>query len=412
MSLLPLAPVADDERAHVLDALRAFALLGICLANSAVLSLFVFQRPETMQAMPTASTDKILGFLHFALIEGKFYTIFSLLFGIGFSIILVRNERAGKNPLPIFYRRLIVLALFGLAHLLLLWEGDILLLYALLGMLLPFFRKCSDRTLVILAGVLIISPLLFDMVKVLSHNKYNLANPFTRLAMASDDRVGITQENFPTYVVTHRSFSDLLHWNQSGFFWRWQMLFDTNRLPKVLGIFLIGLYVGRNQIFRQLEERKEWLKKVCRWSFAIGLPASIPFAYFEVRGGHLPDPSGLWTTLFYALSVVQLGFAYASGFALLWLKASWKKVLALIAPAGRMALTNYITQTMFGIALYYGIGLGFGGKVGPTYFFPIAIVFWMIQIVWSRAWLSVFRFGPLEWIWRMLTYGKYLPIRK
>ena len=411
MSSTLTAPVQPGERADVLDALRGFALLGICLANVAVFSLYVFMPEKEMMALPTAKADMALSFFHFMFIDGKFYTIFSLLFGIGFTIILLNNEKQG-NSLAIFYRRLIVMILLGLAHILLLWPGDILLLYALLGLLLPFFRNCSDRTLIITAICLVLSPLIFDLVKVLSHGSLNLANPLTDRAIAVDTHNGLTPENGRRWVMLHPNYRGIWEWNQGGFWWRWQGLLDTNRLPKVLGIFLIGLYVGRNQVYRHLEANREWLKKVCRWGIGTGLVTGVGFAYFELFGEHLPKPAGLWQTLFYALNVVPLGFGYAAGIALLWQKANWRKVLAFIAPAGRMALTNYIGQTLIGICLYYGIGFGLGQKVGPSVFLPIAILTWFIEVLWSRAWLSVFRYGPLEWIWRMLTYGKYLPIKK
>src|SRR6202008_1925254 len=121
-----------------------------------------------------------------AFLEGKFYSLFSLLFGIGFTIILYRNEAAGKNGLAIFYRRLVILLVFGVTHALLIWDGDILLLYALIGMFLPLFRNFSDRTIIILSILLIFSPLLFDLLKVLTDGKWNMSNPLLTKAIAVD----------------------------------------------------------------------------------------------------------------------------------------------------------------------------------------------------------------------------------
>src|SRR5688572_31841407 len=157
MNTQPVLPVSLTERADILDTLRGFALLGVLLDNLVGFTGWGFQTQEMREALSTWPADGILALSELTFINGKFYSLFSLLFGIGFSIILIRNEQKGNNPIRIFYRRLFFLALFGLAHCLLLWEGDILLLYALLGCLLPLFRKCSDRALLIWFVVLVLS---------------------------------------------------------------------------------------------------------------------------------------------------------------------------------------------------------------------------------------------------------------
>ena len=411
MSTTKAAPLTTD-RSQILDVLRSFALLGICAANYAVFSMFVFQSAPHRASLPTAGIDHWLGYFHFALISGKFYSLFSLLFGIGFSIILLRNQKEGRNPLPLFYRRLFFLLVIGLAHALFLWDGDILVLYALLGMLLPFFRNLPDRALIILWIALIFSPLLFDAVKVITEGKWNLSNLLRPKAISMDAKIGITEKNFSDWLLVNNEYKDVLNWNQSGFFWRWEMLLGSNRLPKVLGMFLLGLYVGRNLIYARLEENRSLFKKVQKWALIIGLPTSIAFAYFEFDGKHLPSMLGLVDTLFYALSVVPMSLFYASTICLLWLKPVWQKRLALLAPAGRMALTNYLVQTFVGIFIFYGIGLGFGTKWGPSYFIPVSIALYILQVYYSWIWFMYFKYGPVEWIWRQLTYGKFLKLRK
>ncbi len=127
---------------------------------------------------------------------------------------------------------------------------------------------------------------------------------------------------------------------------------------------------------------------------------------------YLPKPFGLADTLFYALSVIPLSLAYTTSICLLWLRLEWQSRLKILAPVGRMALTNYILQTVAGICIYYGIGLGLGAKTGPSVFLPIAIGVYSLQVIYSNIWFRYFRFGPLEWMWRMLTYGKLLKIIK
>ncbi|MFT3675204.1 MAG: DUF418 domain-containing protein [Chitinophagaceae bacterium] len=406
------APLQHEERADILDILRAFALLGICMANAAYFSLYIFQKPVTTQALPTATADRWLSWFHFAFIDGKFYSLFSLLFGIGFSIIFLRNKQAGRNGLAVFYRRLIILLLFGLCHSLLLWDGDILMFYALTGMLLPLFRNCSDRTLLILTIALLLSPLLFDLIKVITDGRWNISRPFLLQALATDKKAGITDDNIDSWLMQHRSYNDLLTWSRSGTWWNWQLRLDSNRIPKVLGMFTLGLYVGRKKMYINLETYRSLFRKIQRWGFALGIPTGMAHAWFEFDHQALPAPMGLLDTLSYALNVVPLSLAYTSTIVLWYMNKRNSCFLQFIKSAGRMALTNYIMQTVLGIIIYYGIGLGLGTRVGPAIFLPAAIVIFMLQVIYSNWWFRHFSYGPLEWIWRMLTYGRWLAIKK
>jgi uncharacterized protein len=402
-------PVDKTQRADILDILRGFALLGICLANAGYFSLHIFQKQEQLALLSTARINHWLTLAHFALIDGKFYSLFSLLFGIGFAIIFFQKNAGTKKGLYFFYRRLFFLMLFGLAHSLLLWDGDILFFYALVGALLPLFRNCSNKTLIVLCILLLSSPVLFDILKVVSNGKWNISRPFFELATAYDKKAGITDQNLPTWLITHDTYKDLMAWSRSGFWWSWQLRLDSNRIPKVLAMFLLGLCIGRIRLYERLTENRLLLRKVQLWSFVVGLPAGVAAAYFHSDGKELPSAAGLWDTIFYALNVAPLSIAYAATIALLYDRHRWFKWLQ---PVGRMALTNYIGQTIFGIAVYYGIGLGFGSNIGPAYYMPIAICIFIVQVLYSHLWMRYFEYGPLEWLWRHLTYGKRLSMLK
>lgn len=404
-------PALGTERARILDILRGIALFGVCVANYPVLSLYIFQSLEVRSAMPTARLDMIWRFIHLALIDGKFYTLFSLLFGIGFSIILLRCEKSGRNGLSVFYRRIGILILIGLAHILLLWEGDILLLYAILGMMLPLFRNVPDKTLMILIVLFILSPILIDTIKVASGGRWNMSRPLRRLAEAKDASLGITDNNFPTWLLHHKSYPDLLKYNTSGILWRYMDLLDSNRLFKVFGIFLLGFVTGRKMIYTNLEANRVLLRRIKFWGFLAGLPGSIAYAWFN-GGQSLPAPAGLLDTVLYSLSVVPLALAYASATALLFLRNPLHSGLKVFAAPGRMALTNYIMQTVMAIVIFYGLGFGWGATMGLVYVVFIAIGIFTLEIVWSHWWLRFFHYGPLEWIWRQLTYGRLFPLKK
>lgn len=402
-------PVSINDRAEILDIIRGVALAGICIANYPMFSLYIFQPHADWEAMPTYPVDRVMPLFHFIFIDGKFYSIFSLLFGIGFSIQMTRMETSGYR---VFYRRIFILALLGLTHSILLWDGDILLLYALMGMLLPLFRNVSNRNLLVGWGLLIFSPLLIDLVKVLTGGAFAPAAPLREAALKTEAGYGITPENVYRWPAEHSAYSKILQYNHTGFFWRWFFLVESNRLVKVLGMFLLGLYVGRNRMYQNLPDYVPLLKKIRRWGFVIGLPASIGFTIFELDEVAVPDPFGLLDAFFYAISVVPLSLAYTSTLCLWYLAPKHKKWMQRFAAPGRTALSNYLLQSLFGVFIFYGIGLGLGAKTGLVVSQALAIVVFLVLMLASHLWLRYFQYGPFEWLWRQLTYGKILSLRK
>jgi len=405
-------PVVQNERSDILDVLRGFALFGVLLDNIFGFTGWGFLTLPMRETLSTWPVDGIVGLSELTFINGKFYSLFSLLFGIGFSIILVRNQQRGINPLKIFYRRLFILLLIGAAHLFLLWEGDILFLYALIGMILPLFRKFSDKALVITAAVLILSPIILDCIYILFQAKPG--DGLERLAMRTDIKNGVpTDSTYANYLYKPGSgFHEWRNWQASGWAYRYSYILDSNRIPKVLGMFLLGFYAGRKMMYLHLENYVSLFKKLRLWGFVVGIPAAIACTYFEIFQKHIPNPIGLTHTTFYALSVVPLCLAYTSVICLDWIKKKGNSKLKVLAPMGRMALTNYLMQTILGITIYYGVGLGFGGNIGPAIFIPIGLVVYAFQVLYSNLWFKYFNYGPFEWIWRMLTYGKRLRISK
>ena len=412
MSNQQLHPVSAEERFSLLDALRGFALLGVMLDNLFGFTGWGFLPQPAKESLPTWNSDAIVGMLEQVFINGKFYSLFSMLFGIGFSIILVRNEQRGTNPLKIFYRRLFILLVLGAGHMLLLWEGDILLLYALIGFILPLFRKLHDRHLLILSAVLIFSPLLFDLCSVLF--QYKNGSFLEKMAIRIDQKNGIPgDENFAYYLYKNGAgWTEWRNWQESGYLYRYAYILDSNRIPKVLGMFLIGLYTGRKMIYAHLADNIPLFKKLKKWGLIIGIPSALACFYFEFFQKHIPDPIGMIHTLFYATSVVPLCLAYVSIICLRWERKKGQTRFRFLAPMGRMALTNYLMQTIIGISIYYGIGLGVGTRIGPLIFVPIGILVYLLQVAYSHLWFRYFNYGPMEWLWRMATYGKWLRFKK
>jgi uncharacterized protein len=400
-------PVKPKERHIILDALRGLALFGICLANYPEFSLYTFQPQAVTSAMPTVEIDTVVKYLQYIFIDGKFYTLFSLLFGIGFSIILSNTARKNLTGMKIFYRRMSVLLFIGLFHLLFLWAGDILILYAFIGFFLPFFKDVSNKKLLIISVVLLLFPILIDTCIVLFG--WNLSAPVIAATQFFHGKAGITGENFPVWLVERQSYLDVLKFNIAGSFIRMQEFIDGNRIFKVLGLFLLGLYIGRNRIYANLQENKGLLKKTMLYGFVIGLPMSVLYAISAMNG----RPVGLVThSVLYAVSVVPLSLAYITAICLWYLKNKERMIFRIFAAPGRMALTNYIMQSVFGIIIFYGIGFELGAKTGLIYVELVAAVIFGCQLLYSYLWLYYNQFGPMEWGWRMLTYGKWLKLSK
>ena len=406
MNIERMAPVKTSERYVILDALRGFAILGICAANYPEFSLYTFQSKEITDAMPTADIDRVLRFLLYFLVDGKFYTLFSLLFGIGFSIIISNAARKGANGFRIFYRRMALLTLIGFLHLMFIWSGDILMLYALLGMCLPLLRNVSDRGLLRTAAFFLLLPIAVDAVtQVLG---VSLSAPAVREQWRYCDRYGITEENFGYWLRDATSYGDMFKFLIQGAWVRVQEFVDGNRYFKVFGLFVLGFYIGRNRMYADLAARKPLLRRVTVIGLAAGLPLSLLYAW-SCMNGH-PLGNAVHTAI-YTVSVYPLGLAYMCGMCLIYLRHNDLAVWRRLAYPGRMALTNYIGQSVIGALLFYGIGLGLGASFGLVQTELVVAGVYLFQMAFSRVWLRFFHFGPLEWIWRMLTYGQWFDIR-
>jgi uncharacterized protein len=410
MSHKEMNPVQSSERHMILDILRGIALLGICLANYPEFSLYTFQAPSVVEAMPAAAVDRVIKFLMYLFIDGKFYTLFSLLFGIGFTLILNSAASKGNDGRRLFYRRMITLFFIGTLHLLCLWAGDILVLYALTGLLLPLFRKLSNRRLLLFSALFLLLPVLQEAIKVGSDYRFDPAIPVIKAHHYLNARVGIDDNNFGLWLVEKQHYADILRFNLPGSLIRLREFIDGHRFFKVLGLFLLGLYIGRNQLHADLSNRQSLLRKVRRYGFLIGLPTSLLYAWSAVKGQPL---GAVIHSLLYAAGVVPMSLAYTAFVCLRYLnRRSQGLLFRLLAATGRLALTNYILQSVLGIILFYGVGFALGASLGLTCVEPIAVGIFLLQMLYSNLWMRSFRFGPLEWVWRMMIYGKRLPLRK
>lgn len=400
----PLGPTTERQRYIILDALRGFALFTIILANFPEFGLWTFLSKEAQQAMPPAGVDRIVRFLQYFLIDGKGYTLFSLLFGCGFSIILEHAYQRGARGLRLFYRRMLILMVIALCHLLLIWNGDILCLYAVLGMILPLFHKMSNKRLLLSAFVLLALPVGIDLFVKLSG--IVLSEPLYEAWWAKAHSVGINESNFATWLRDATYYPTMFAFLSQGWIERMWEFVDGNRVFKVLGLFVLGYAIGRNRLYAKIAELKPQTVKLMQLSALVGIPLSAVYAWDSVNG----HPLGLTVhSLLYFLSVVPMTFFYLTLLCLYSLRHNHSLMLRLFAAPGRMALTNYVGQSLIGIIIYYGVGFGLGLSQGLYAIELTAVAVFLFQTAFSILWLHGFRYGPTEWIWRMLTYGKWLP---
>lgn len=402
------AAASPARRRHILlDALRGFALIGICLANFPEFSLYTFQPSETLAAMPSAGIDSIMHWMMLMLIDGKFYTIFSVLFGIGFSIILSNAHDKGINGNRLFFRRMFGLAVIGFLHLMLLWSGDILLLYALMGMLLPFFMRLSDKRMLLWAVVFLAMPVAWDTVAwLLSVDPASAAyDAWWNKAHA----YGINSENFGTWLREADSYAQIWAFLVQGAHERIWEFVDSSRYFKVLGLFIIGAYIGRRRVYARLDEYKFYIRRMAIRGLALGLPMSLLYAMVCSGQFEVVRPV---KSLVYLISVYPLGLGYCALFTWCYMHAKRSRIWQTLSYPGRMALSNYVGQSVFGILIFYGIGFGYGATLGLVATTMIALAVMVAEIAISAVWLRYFTYGPLEWIWRMWNYRCLIPLRR
>jgi uncharacterized protein len=409
-------PVDDAERLVLLDVLRGFALCGVFVSNVTMWfsGRAFFSRAESEAFMAAAPlVDKVVGYSTMMLVFGKFITIFSFLFGLGFSIQLSRAEARGASIVPLYARRLGAMMLLGVSHLFLLWYGDILSTYALLGVWLLLFYKRTDRTLLVWTAILIfvLPPVFMGISKLLP--LLTGAGPEAKAAAkaAAEQLKAATRE-----VFQGGGYFEVVGAN-AGYYFRDFVTGMIYVLPPLLGRFLLGLMAGRRRLFHEAEQNRSFFRKVLGWGLGVGVVISaVGFGVMMLARGEKISQDAAWLgpVMTSLRQVAELSFSgvYVAALTLLFLRPRWNRLLLVLAPVGRMALTNYLTQTVASLLFFYGLGLGYLGKLGPAACVGLTLCFFGAQTVFSHLWLARFRFGPAEWLWRSMTYGKAQPMRR
>lgn len=402
------APRAPDTRLHLMDALRGFALLGILLMNIEFFNRSVHDFMSGIDTSPGASG--IAAWIVYVFVQGKFWVLFSLLFGMGFALMQDRLESSGRPFGKLYFRRTLALMGFGLLHIVLLWPGDILFAYSITALILMAFLQVRGVAVLITGlglyfGVSALWVLLgWAMGFMPEDGKAEMAAEMSKgLALAADsDRIYATGGFLE--ISLHRA---------TEYF---TVMFQTVlmfQVPMALGVFLLGAWLLRSGRLQNASAHPRF------WWMTLVLGALVGALFIRTSLGvgvnfDLANELGeaLLAAGLMALGSLPLSMAYLAVFVLLFQTGLGARLLSVLAPAGRMALTNYLLQSLLCGLLFYGYGFGWYGQIDRWGQVQIALAIFAAQVALSPLWLQHFRYGPLEWLWRGLTYGHLPAMRR
>jgi uncharacterized protein len=398
-----IQPTTERNRLDSLDVIRGIALFGILFVNLTWFTGFAVLWGSGNAHFETIEIDgHLYWFINF-LVDGKFWSIFAILFGIGIGLYF--EKLTSSDSMFVLIRRLTVLLVVGLLHGILLWFGDIIALYAATGFFVLFFRNCSNRCLLLTSIFLMLLPLLHSALWLWI--KYSFVSP----------DAAIEHPPHGPYDQLHYFESgnllDVIRTNWPFFIQRWFLAVYEGRFFKLLGLFLLGVYFVRQGWVS--ESSKKDRQAVILFAATL-LPAIILnylHADFSTFGLAEKTIAGLWGSE--AVETVGVPLMALSFFSLLILCVRFfvnSIIGRAFAAVGRMSLTNYLCQTVICMVLFYGFGFGLWGAFGISWTLLVIFALFFAQSIFSLIWLNNFRFGPLEWICRMLTYGKFLSLRK
>jgi len=404
-------PTQSGERIEIIDILRGFAIFGILVVNMAY-----FNSPVYLVVMPSdwwaSGIDRIAQGLIRFFAEGKFFSLFSFLFGLGLAIQIIRAGERGAEFLPFYRRRLFILLIIGLFHAFVIWHGDILVPYAVMGFVLLLFRNRKPKTLIVWAIVLLLIPVLLtglgaamlelgrSVPDAKSQIDAQFAQQATRYQELAQQSLRVYSEGSVAEILSQRM--DDLAFNYMGL-----IFYGTN----IFAMFLLGLYAGRRKIFHDLSSHQQLLRRTFWWGLVLGVTGNLIYAL--AREYSIPSEPTLMSfvsAVGYAFGAPALCLFYVAVLTRLSQSEAWKKRLSPLAAVGRFPISNYLLQSIVCTLIFYNYGLGLFGEVGPAAGFALTVVIFAVQIVLSRWLVKRYKFGPVEWVWRSLTYRKRQPM--
>jgi uncharacterized protein len=394
---MEMGPVKPRERLVTLDILRGFALLGVLLGNLAHLYSGFFLAPRPPDGTADFAARTIVTFL----IQSKAQTLLTFLFGFGFANQLLRAEERGEPIGGIYTRRILALLGLGILHVCLLWWGDVLWTYAVTAPFLLLFLRTSDRVRMIAAIVLILVPVVVFAIPSVYDGVFSLATTHEALdahraalahAIHGSDHVELlkVQATWAPY------------WIAGG----WPQYFAW-----LVGNYLLGYVVGRRRWFdHDGADHLPAFRRLFWAGLVVGLGTWVVYV-LQLRGVVRPHSTSghILLELNETIDYVAIALVYGCGLVLLAQRPRVRRVLAVVAPLGRMPLTTYLTQSLVCTFLIYGWGLGWIEWMSELGYLGLGLALFAIQIVVAHVWLRSFRYGPLEWLWRWAVYARRPP---
>lgn len=396
-----------QPRILTIDVLRGFALFGILYAHM----IFWYSGGPLPEYVYTAYMDIPNGIaiaLNFLFFNAKFFSIFSFLFGLSFYIQIKSLEEKYENPTLRFAWRLLILGAIGVLHHAF-WRADILTIYVPLGLLLLFVRNLNNKTIAILAALLILNipTKIIEAISIVIQGKPEfIADHFVK--------------NGKKYyaAITQGSFADVVAHNMYAIKEKIEYQMSSGRFFITFGFFLLGMLAGRLQWFNDIEKSQPFFKHVWKKSglfiiaitvvsIALGITTNVlaidikNAPWLRWFGGSLADVFNASVTIFYISSIL-----------LLMLKPKWHARLSPLSHIGKMALTSYLTQSLFGVILFFHFGLGLFFVTSPAMNAVLCVLVFGVQIAFCKFWLQHFNYGPIEWLWRSATYLKWQKLTK
>lgn len=402
-------PTPDQDRLEFWDLLRGVAVLGILLANMPYMSLAsALSETEGTLGGDMSRLDRLAFWFVRFFADTKFITIFSILFGAGLAHISERTAARGTSFIKLYVRRLLALLLFGILHGTLVWFGDILTTYALLGFLLIPFRKCRPKTLIkwsaalFLVGAAVAAVMgIFDPAELVERRT---ATDGTLLSVEESER--LTRDEY-AQIFASGDFVRMLG-TRVELYVATTMIVALFFGARTLAMFVLGIWLVRTQILSRVSEHERFFRRALVTGALVGLPLQVVSVILALR---IDTPAERITS---QLALYFGGFAFASAYVAavaLWsISRSWTSLRARLVAVGKMAFTNYIGHSVITAILFNYCGLF--DHIDRATGLLVALAIFALQLWLSPLWLRCFTMGPLEWLWRMLTYGRKIAIKR
>jgi uncharacterized protein len=399
-----ISPISPSGRILSIDLLRGFAVLGILIMNIQTFAMIhaAYMNPDAWGDL--TGINKWAWIISHVVASEKFMTLFSILFGAGVLLFSTRATAKGRRSGPLHYRRMFWLLIFGMLHAYLIWYGDILVAYSLCGMLVFLFRKMKPKKLIVWAGVFFIVPVLLSL--------------FSGATMGFWPQESI-DAGMESWKPSAEKIAEEIAAMQGG--WLEQMeirvptalfmqtfVFFWFVIWRCMAMMLLGMALFKTGVLLA-EKSGAFYLRMAIVGIVVGFALSGWGVYANFEAGWSMAYSQFFGSQFNYFGSVFTAFGYMGIVMLLAKSVKCGGIKRVLSAVGKMAFTNYILMSLMGMFIFYGNGLGLFSQVerAPQLLYVVAI--WIVLLILSPIWLKYFRFGPLEWFWRVLTYWKYKP---